>query len=50
MKNVSQLKVLQTKRLLKRRNYLRKVYRDVSPTEIPESVTEELQLITCCKI
>lgn len=45
MKNVSQLKVLQTKRLLKRQNYLRKVYRDVFPTEIPASVTEELQLI-----
>lgn len=45
MKNVSQLKVLQTKRLLKRQNYLRKVYRDVSPTEIPASVNEELQLI-----
>lgn len=45
MKNVSQLKVLQTKRLLKRQNYLRKVYRDVSPTEIPASVTEELKLI-----
>ncbi len=31
MKNVSQLKVSQTKILLKRQNYLRKVYRDVSP-------------------
>ncbi|MGR8774164.1 hypothetical protein [Leuconostoc citreum] len=45
MKNVSQLKVLQTKRLLKRQNYLRKVYRDVSPTKIPESVNVELNLI-----
>lgn len=45
MKNVSQLKVLQTKRLLKRRNYLRKVYREVSPTDISLSVNAELQLI-----
>lgn len=45
MKNISQLKVLQSKRLLKRRNYLRKVYREVSPTEIPLSVNAELQLI-----
>lgn len=45
MKNVSQLKVLQTKRLIKRQNYLRKIYHAVSPTEIPLSVSSELQLI-----
>lgn len=45
MKNVSQLVVTQTRRLLKRRNYLRKVYRDVSPTEIPITVNTELELI-----
>lgn len=37
---ISQLKLLQTKRLLKRKNYLQKVYRNVSPTEIPTSVNE----------
>lgn len=45
MKTISQLVVTQTRRLLKRRNYLRKVYRDVSPTEIPITVNTELALI-----